>query len=1247
MGDSSLLPDGPTLLGVERYAAQPGVVTRVTHPLTYAPEPAHLAAAWALLLVRYADQPHAAMIVERHGARHALVVSTDRQESSAPWRARVAAALDAPGRSVPAEWRGGSVLVLQGPPGPWGSEDLRVSVEASALVLEASTSTYDRDALERTAGHLDALLRALADTPDQPLARLPMLSAAEREFLLHGVQSPPTAYPRDACCHRLFEAHVRRDPHHPAVRLGDERWTYDELNRRANRVARVLRSQGVREGDLVGVCVLPSPLWLAALLGVVKAGGAYVGIDPLYPPARQQYMLEDSGARLVLTQRALADTLVGATALALDDERWGWATQDDTDLSDTLASGSLLYRMYTSGSTGRPKCVGVSHRNIVRMLVGSPWFVVTPEDRVAQAASTSFDVSVFESWSALLNGAELVITPKDVLLTPQQLERFVREAGLTCLFLTTGLFNRVALLMPHIFAGLHNVSFGGDVVDPSAIRAIQRAGAPQNLINAYGPTEHGVFCCSYRVPPLSDDVTLVPIGHPLPNDRVYVLDRHRQLMPIGVKGELMAGGDGTSPVGYNDPEVNAERWIDDPFTPGGKLYRTGDQARVMPSGLIEFHGRNDHQVKIRGFRVELPEIQGALTRHPAVRTAVVVAREDTPGTKTLAAYVVLREPVDSATLEAFLRTSLPPHMIPTAIVPMDALPLTANGKVDRGALPKPVVHTLGPTARTPTEASLSAILRKILQVEEVDVEANFFGLGLTSIQVMQFLAEAVRSGHEVTAAQVFAHPTLAELARLAEAPKSAPPRAGSSTPAGSTARVRATISDAIEEVLPASAPQLPHLARSLTRGGVGVFSEQTVHELEGPLDEPRLQQALADTIAAHAVLRTALRFNPKPVQLIRREVELPWTSHDFSALDAAAQARAVHEVVGRLSREGHPLAVAPLARAVLCRLGPTRAQLIWSVHAPICDGWSQQLLVAEVFARYEALCAARPFTPPPARSFRDYEAWARAQVLPPEAEAFWRASLRQAPVSLGQLARTAKAMLAPPADVLALPERGWSAELDAELKDWLRAERLSQGALLHALFALVLAKHTGREDVLFATMVSGRMSAFPGIDTVIGMVGSPLPFRVRVRRDQRVAEFVHEVQAVLSGVCAHEWVSQEQLVKLARRPLAYDCVLAVQSHESMALSAPGATVRVTVGERSNNYAVPLALEVNPPQRRWHLYATKPVLRDVAEAHTVAGHFERMLSSVSGLSSSAQVVRLMEAAAPRTRAASPGLRAPLG
>ncbi|WP_373545576.1 amino acid adenylation domain-containing protein [Chamaesiphon sp.] len=606
---------------------------------------------------------------------------------------------------------------------------------------------FAEDTIERMLGHLQTIFSAIATNPHQTLGELPLLSEAERHQLLVDWNDTEREYPKDRCIHQLFEEQVAKTPDAIAVVFEEQELTYQQLNERANQLAHYLQTLGVKPEVLVGICVERSLEMVVGLLGILKAGGAYVPLDPSYPAERLSYMLSDAGVQVLLTQENLLSVLpADAARMVCLDRNWEAIQQHcQENLMTDVGTDNLAYVIYTSGSTGQPKGVCVAHRGVNRLIVNTNYINLQEQDVVGLASNFSFDAVTFEIWGALVHGAKLVGIERDVMLSPHQLANSIQSQKISTLFLTTALFNQIANAVPSAFNSLQNLMFGGEAVDVSAVKAVLKHQPPQRLLHVYGPTESTTFSTWYLVSDVLEEAKTIPIGRPIANTQVYVLDRQMQPVAIGVTGELHIGGDGLARGYLNRPELTQAKFVPNPFSSdkSARLYKTGDLARYLADGNIEFLGRLDHQVKIRGFRVELEEIEAVISQHPQVSQVVVIDLEDISANKYLVAYVITQSgaEISSAEIKDFVKEKIPSYMVPGAVICLDSLPLTPNGKVDRQALPKPDMSSMSSIdfvpPRTHTEEVLVEIWRKILKVEKISIHDNFFALGGHSLLATQ------------------------------------------------------------------------------------------------------------------------------------------------------------------------------------------------------------------------------------------------------------------------------------------------------------------------------------------------------------------------------------------------------------------------------------------------------------------------------------------------------------------------------
>jgi amino acid adenylation domain-containing protein len=661
-------------------------------------------------------------------------------------------------------------------------EEFQAGVEYSLDIFEPAT-------ISRMLAHFRILLEGICANPDARLSELPLLSESERHTVLVEWNETATNYPRHATIHELFERQAELTPDAPALIFNANRITYGELNVRANQVAQALRRLGAGPGSLVGVSMERSVEMIVSLLGILKAGGAYVSLDPTYPAERLALMIEDVQPAVLLAQKKFYPAIAtrggsGVKVLCVDDPAAGWQAESSANVSNQNGPEDLAYVSFTSGSTGRPKGVCVPHRAVVRLVRDTNYVSFSATDVFLQLAPISFDASTLEIWGPLLNGARLVIYPPE---TPalSELADAIDRHGVTTLWLTSGLFQQMVEQQLERLQNVKQLLAGGDVLPTAHVRKALEGLPNCRLINGYGPTENTTFTCCHAITLDSLRHRSIPIGKPIANTQVYILDEHGQPTPPGIPGELYAGGDGLARGYLKREQLTAEKFVPNPCSTdaGARLYKTGDLARWLPGGEVEFLGRLDGQVKIRGFRVEPAEIETILGSHPKVRECIVTVDTSTHAGKRLVSYFVAEtdQLITGDELREFLRAKLPDYMVPAFFVPLSKLPLNANGKVDRKALPPPEeslkADRNGVAPRDEIETELTALWQRVLGVNPISVRSNFFELGGHSLLAVQLVAQIERAfGRKVTVAALFQAPTVEQLAGLlrGQAPASSP-----------------------------------------------------------------------------------------------------------------------------------------------------------------------------------------------------------------------------------------------------------------------------------------------------------------------------------------------------------------------------------------------------------------------------------------------------------------------------------------
>ncbi|MEO6196237.1 MAG: amino acid adenylation domain-containing protein [Thermoanaerobaculia bacterium] len=1041
-------------------------------------------------------------------------------------------------------------LTLFGSPQRGGLE-LKISYHWTRLSAASA-----RRLLEALAG----LLAAMVAQPEALLGELAVLSPAERHELLAAGAGPRAGATGNACIHALVAATAAHAPRAVAVEQGDLRLTYGELEARASRLAGHLRRLGVGAESIVGLAVERSPEMLVAMLGVLKAGGAYLPLDPNYPRERMALMLEDSEAGVLLTQERLADRLPATAArVVFLDAEWPAIEAGEALAGDGPAlPQSPAYVIYTSGSTGRPKGVLVPHAGLVNYVRGAiAEYGVGPADRILQFASVSFDTSAEEIYPCLLAGGTLVLRDDAMIGSLDGFVRAVDRLRITALDLPTAYWHELAVEADaqglDLPASLRLVIIGGEEALADRLAAWRRrVGERIRLVNTYGPTEATIVTTQLDLTaPAADGASRPAIGRAVPNARTYILDRRMELLPRGVDGELYIGGSGLARGYLGRPDLTAERFLPDPFAPedgtagGERLYRTGDLVRLLKDGTLEFRGRADHQVKIRGFRVELGEIEAALRRVEGVREAVVAMQGDA-GEQRLAAWVAAAPgAIQAGGLRTALKETLPEYMIPAAFVLLEALPLTAGGKVDRRALPapdssRPEVDASYAAPRNPVQEVLAGIWGELLGVERVGVEDDFFQLGGHSLLVAK-LAARVRQvfAVELSLVEVFKKPTVAELADAIE-------RAQRGTSASELPELPPIGRAPRDRPIPLSFPQeRVWFLDQLSSGGNIAYNFQVSTWIRGPLDVAVLHRTLDELVRRHEVLRTSFpSVGGLPVQRIHppASVELPVL--DLRQVPAGERRDFAERIFAETVSIPFDLTRPPLIRWRLLRLEDDYWELIQVEHHFVHDGWSFAVLLGEIKAIYPAFLHGEPSPLPELPvQYADFAVWQRQWMAGPVMDRmldFWKRKLAGAPHGL-EIAtdrpRPARTSFAGDVELFLLPP-----DLYDGLRKFSRREGFTLYMTMLAGFFALLQRYTGEQDMVIGTSNANRRAR--EIEGMIGMVVNSLLLRGDLAGNPTFRDLLGRVRDLTLEVYAHQDMPFERLVQelkperqLGRNPL--------------------------------------------------------------------------------------------------------------
>ncbi|WP_038717326.1 non-ribosomal peptide synthetase [Burkholderia pseudomallei] len=1143
-------------------------------------------------------------------------------------------------------------------------EAFSVTVQARHPASPERIRAFMETALEQLVRALDGTSGVAAPGVVMPriaVCDIDVLPSEERHRLLVEWNDTAADYPQDQCLHRLFEAQAARHPDTIALIADGEPVGYAELNRRANRLARHLSARGLQPDQRVAICIDRGIDMVVAMLAVLKAGGAYVPLDPAYPSERLDYLLRDCAPVALLTHArlgasmqtrlvlALARLDTGCALIDLESDAGAWRHERDDDPPPSgLTPRHLAYVIYTSGSTGQPKGVMVEHRSVCNLVAWHAGaFDVGTGCRSASVAGVAFDATTWEVWAALCNGGCLSLAPGDAASDPQALLRWWRAQELDVGFLVTPLAE-LAYATGQSNAGMRTLLIGGDRLS----RWPDSMPPGQMLVNNYGPTEATVVATSGRLQP---GEATPPIGRPIANTRVYVLDAWLRPAPIGVAGELYIGGVQVARGYLNRPELTRERFIDDPFVAGGRLYRTGDLARWRTDGSLEYLGRNDFQVKIRGFRIELGEIEAQLAKVADVREVVVLARDSaaevhdsatehatpnapspSPETTTATAAATATATAiekrlvayytgdaDVVALRAQAAQHLPSYMVPSAYVRLDAWPLTPNGKLDRRALPAPADDAY---ARAEYEApqgakeeALAAIWRELLHVERVSRHDNFFELGghsLLAVQLVSRLRQALSV--EVALGTVFDAPVLSALAERLEAENT--------------------------EVLPPIplAPRDGRIALSLAQQRLWFLTQlegvsEAYHmsgavRLDGPLNREVLQRALNRIVMRHEALRTCFaREEGEPIQVIQPHADLTVSYHDLREAEQSEQR-------AKDLSQAHASAPFDLSRdlpvrVLLLQLADEAHVVQVVMHHIASDGWSVGVFLQELSALYGSFIAEQgdPLAPLPLQ-YADYAAWQRRWLASGQLEkqgAFWQTNLSGAPT-----------LLELPTDRPRPPKQshaGASVEvkLGAALSE--RVKRLSQRhgvtpyMTLLSSWAAVLSRLSGQEEVVIGSPVAGRNRT--EVEALIGFFVNTLALRLDLSSEPTVGELLKRTKAQVLSAQAHQDLPFDQVVERVKPPRStahpplFQVMFDWHNTPARALTMPGLTVSVASTETTTSqYDLVLSMQERNGDIVGHLnYAT--ALFDEQTARRYARYWRRLLEGMTAGSANVSVARL--------------------
>lgn len=1005
--------------------------------------------------------------------------------------------------------------------------EVHASEQQSGIVFDwlYDRELFDRWRVEQMLRHYGRLLHALVATPDLPLYRVEMLSAEERQVLLEESNATACALP-EASIPALFEAHCARTPKAIAVIYGEQSLTYAELNNRADQLAQELVDLGVGLETLVGVALNRSVEMIIAVLAILKSGGAYVPIAQDLPATRRSSLITAVGLRYLIatsSEKASYAGLVENCIAVHDDCEWWNEKALQANYLARIPMAAAAYVNFTSGSTGEPKAILVSHISVVRLVWEPNYVKLGPSSRLLQLAPLSFDAATFEIWGALLNGGSLVVMPEG----PSSVEEIgatISRFQVNIIWLTAGLFHAVVDSAPALSAmgNLNYLIAGGDVLSVDHVRRMLLTHPHCNLINGYGPTENTTFSACYAVS-LKDLHQSVPIGYPISNTRAYVLDEKLEPVPQGVTGELYLAGAGLARGYLERAAFTAERFVPDLHgSPGTRMYRTGDLVRRNAQGALEFQGRIDHQLKIRGFRVEPGEIEFVLSQVMGVSQCAVRAHEER-GEKHLVAYVVAERGMmlNTADLRELTHASLPGYMVPSDFVMLEALPLTANGKLDRAALPRPARSSedaQNHAPRTPIEELLCGTFADVLALERVGIDDNFFALGGHSLTATRLVSRIrALAGVEIPLRTFFEHPTVATLApHLGKAEKTLQPLVRQSRP----------------EELPLSFAQqrlwfIDQLQKTSTE-----YNLPMALRIRGALDLKALERAIGAIVERHEILRTRfIKKNGLPVQIILSNVSTALPFEDLKGFTDDAKRQHIAAALRKELEQNFDLATDSLLRTRLFQVGNDDHVLLYTFHHIIFDGWSQGVFNRELAVLYEAFCKGHkdPLLPLPMQ-YADFALWQRnslnEEALQLEID-YWKTQLADIPMQLGlPLDRPRPPVQTFTAEMCTFQLRQSQVDLLKKL-GW--ANHATMYMTLLAAFAVLLECHSGQLNIVVGSPIANRQEAH--LENLIGFFVNTLVMRLRLNPQESFCDLLESVRVAALEAYQHQNLPFERLVE--------------------------------------------------------------------------------------------------------------------
>ncbi|BBD60559.1 amino acid adenylation [Nostoc sp. HK-01] len=1097
--------------------------------------------------------------------------------------------------------------------------------------------------IQRLAEQLQTLIQSAISEPKAAINQLKILSNSEIQILSE-LNNTKLVYPVNQCIHHLFEAQVARTPDKVALVFAEQQLTYEQLNHRANQIAHHLQKLGVGAEVLVGLCVERSLDFVLGILGILKAGGAYIPLDPTYPQERLAYMLQNSQPKVLLTKECLIKELPAhsATVFCLDIDGDVIAQESTENLHQTAVAANLAYLIYTSGSTGKPKGVRVTHTNLCHYVQAMQTALgIVGEDRYLHTASIAFSSSVRQLMVPLTKGATVVIATAEQRKDPLVLLAEVQQQQVTVIDIVPSYWRNcnhlLSSLQPEVRTKLlnNNLRLIVSASEPllSDICTQWRFGFQHNasLINMFGQTETcGIVAVNLiemgEAPPSAiaqnEPIKIVPLGRPIANTQIYILDQYLQPLPMGVAGELYIAGLGIGQGYLHRPDLTADRFIPNPFStePGTRLYKTGDLGRYLPDGTVEFIGRSDHQVKIRGFRIELAEIETVLCQHPSVREAVVIAREDA-GEKRLVAYLVSNDEnlqnSNFSNCRSFLKERLPDYMLPAHFVMLEALPLTPNGKINRQALPTLEQIQLQTNAQktplTPVEEVIAGIWAQILSIGQVNIDENFFELGGHSLLATQVVSQ-LRTAFQIDLPlrSLFEYPTVTTLAEHIEIAQKA----------GRQLQLPPIQPVGRDGVFPLAFAQIRLWFLAQLDPGSSTYNLSRALKLQGALNITALEQSLNEIISRHEVLRTSFTcVDEQPVQVINYDCSIKIPIINLQDLSAEARETEVKKLLKQEAQTSFDLTTAPLLKTLLIQLAAQEYVLIFTIHHIIADGWSAGVIVRELAALYESFYnnKSSQLSELPIQ-YGDFAIWQRqwlqGEIFQQQMN-YWKQQLSGSLPVLElptDRPRSAIQTFAGRKQFFTIPPT-----LTTALKTLSQQEGVTLFMTLLAAFQTLLYRYTGQEDILVGSPIANRNCK--EIEELIGCFVNTIVLRANVAGNLSFRDLLKRVREVTLGAYSHQDLPFEQLVEelqpnrnLSHTPL-FQVMFALQNAPMSELKLPGLSINIEeVDTETSRFDLTLFL-TETHQGLIGVFEYNSDLFDAETIIRILGNFQTLLDGV--------------------------------